>query len=80
MAGDWRVYAETLAQPGAQVAYVAQPLNHHRRHGASATARLDGAAHVAEVARVHKAVARLLGPAPGLRARQLAYRRSLAKR
>ncbi len=79
IAGDWLVYAEVLAQPGAQVAYVARPLNHHRRHGASATAQLDPAAHVAEVARVHGAVARLLGPSPGLHKRQLAYRRNLAK-
>ena len=78
IAGDWRVYAEVLAAPDVQVAYVARPLNQHRRHGESATARLDGAAHVAEVARVHKAVVRLVGPMPGLRGRQLAYRRSLA--
>ena len=80
VAGDWRVYAEMLARPGAQVAYVALPLNHHRRHGASVTARLTAAAHVAEVARVHEAVARLIGPAPGLQRRQRDYRRTLAKK
>ena len=44
VAGDWRIYAEVLAREGAQVAYVSQPLNHHRRHGASVTARNAGAA------------------------------------
>ncbi len=77
VAGDWRVYAEVLAREGAQVAYVARPLNHHRRHGASVTARMSTTAHVAEVARVHAAVARLLGPTPNLQRRQRDYRRSL---
>ncbi len=80
MAGDWRLYAEVLSQPGAQVAYVARPLNHHRRHADSVTARLEPGAHVGEVARVHDAVARLVGPDPGLRQRQRRYRRSLLKR
>ena len=79
VAGDWRVYAEVLAREGAQVAYVARPLNHHRRHGASVTARMSPTAHIAEVARVHAAVARLLGPTPSLQRRQREYRRSLAK-
>ncbi len=80
VAGDWRVYAEMLARPGAQVAYVARPLNHHRRHSSSVTSRIGAVAHVAEVARVHEAVARLLGPSPGLQKRQRDYRRSLAKK
>ncbi len=79
VAGDWRVYAEALARPGAQVAYVSRPLNRHRRHGASVTARLGAAAHAAEVARVHEVVGKLLGPDPALRQRQRRYRRSLAK-
>ena len=77
VAGDWRVYAEALARKGAQVAYVARPLNHHRRHSASVTARIGDTAHVAEVARVHAAVAKLVGPAPGLQRRQREYRRTL---
>ena len=80
VAGDWRVYAEVLARDGAQVAYVARPLNHHRRHEASVTARLSQTAHVAEVARVQAAIARLVGTAPGLQRRQRDYRRSLVKR
>ena len=79
VAGDWRVYAEMLVREGAQVAYVARPLNHHRRHGASQTARQGAAAHIAEIARVQATVARLLGPAPGLQRRQRDYRRSLLK-
>ncbi len=79
VAGDWRVYAEVLARPGAQVAYVSRPLNHHRRHGASVTARIGAAAHVAEVARVHEVVSKLLGLDPALRQRQRQYRRSLVK-
>ncbi len=79
VAGDWRVYAEVLARPGAQVAYVSRPLNRHRRHGASVTARLGAAAHVAEVARVHEVVSQLVGPDPALRQRQRRYRRSLVK-
>ena len=68
VAGDWRVYAEMLAREGARVAYVARPLNHHRRHDGSVTARQGSAAHVAEIARVHAAVARLIGPGAGLAA------------
>ena len=80
IAGDWRVYAEVLAREGAQVAYVAKPLNHHRRHAASVTARIGMAAQSAEIARVHGVVARLLGPDPALRQRQRQYRKSLADR
>ncbi len=77
VAGDWRVYAEALSRPGAQVAYVSRALNHHRRHPGSVTARLSAAAHAAEVARVHGAVSRLLGPDEELRQRQRRYRRRL---
>jgi hypothetical protein len=80
VAGDWRVYAEVLAREGAQVAYVSQPLNHHRRHPASVTARVGMAVQSAEISRVHGVVARLLDPAPGLRDRQRKYRKSLARR
>jgi hypothetical protein len=31
VAGDWRLYAELLSVPGARIAYVASPLNRHRR-------------------------------------------------
>ena len=41
MAGDWRLYAEMLSRPGSQVAYVAAPLNQHRRHARSVTHSLS---------------------------------------
>ncbi len=41
MAGDWRLYLEALALPGAKVAYEAEPLNVHRRHATSVTHALD---------------------------------------
>jgi hypothetical protein len=53
MAGDWRLYLEALSEPGARVAYEAEPLNLHRRHENSVTHSLDGALHVGEIARVH---------------------------
>ena len=78
MAGDWRLYAEVLSRAGSQVAYVAAPLNRHRRHPNSVTTGLGRAAHVAEIGRVHAAVARLLGPDAVLCRRQRSYRRSVA--
>jgi len=79
MAGDWRLYLEMLREPGARIAYVAEPLNIHRRHGNSATHRLVGQKHLGEVARIH----RLVGLQPSLldedRMRQRAYRDQLAR-
>ena len=79
LAGDWRLYAEVLACEGAQIAYVAAPLNHHRRHAESVTAVLDAAGHVAEIAHMHAVMARLVGADPALRQRQRRYRRKLVK-
>jgi hypothetical protein len=53
MAGDWRLYLQALAAPGARVAYEDTPLNVHRRHAASVTHALDGGRHVEEIARCH---------------------------
>ncbi len=79
MAGDWRLYIEMLREPGARIAYVAEPLNIHRRHGDSATHRLAGQKHLGEVARIH----RLVSDAPSLpdadRIRQRVYRTQLAR-
>ena len=77
--GDWRVYAEVLARKGAQVAYVSRPLNRHRRHPASVTARMTAAAHTAEIARVQGVVGRLVGGDAALRQRQRQYRKGLFK-
>ena len=79
MAGDWRLYIEMLRAPGARIAYVAEPLNIHRRHSQSTTHRLAGQKHLGEVARIH----RLLGRGPSLldadRIRQRSYRDQLAR-
>ncbi len=79
VAGDWRLYIELLRQEGAQVAYVAEPLNTHRRHGDSTTHRLAAQQHLGEVARIH----RLIGTQPTVlddhRTRQRAYRTQLAE-
>jgi hypothetical protein len=65
MAGDWRIYAEALAQ-GGTVAYVAQPLNTHRRHAASVTHRLPIARHLREVERMHRHMQPMLGTDPAM--------------
>jgi hypothetical protein len=54
MAGDWRIYLECLAVPGAKIAYVADPLNVHRRHAASVTHSLKAQKHVAEIEGMHR--------------------------
>ena len=77
VAGDWRIYAEALAHKGAQVAYVARPLNCHRRHAASVTAAMAHTAHAAEVGLVHDAIKRLVGTSAALQKRQKLYRDSL---
>ncbi len=70
VAGDWRIYAEALGG-GGQVAYVAEPLNTHRRHGASATGRLAPERHLDEISRMHRLLAdRLDAGDAGLRDRQ----------
>jgi hypothetical protein len=72
MAGDWRLYLEALARPGARVAYEARPLNVHRRHAQSVTHALDAGRHVEEIARCHGFAQKALGGgAP--RAAQRAY-------
>jgi glycosyltransferase involved in cell wall biosynthesis len=78
MAGDWRVYIELLAASPGHVAYVASPLNVHRRHDASVTHQLRGRRHRDEIARVHRAIRDRLGADKDLRQRQAAYLRELA--
>jgi len=56
MAGDWRLYIECLAASGAKVAYVADPLNVHRRHAQSVTHSLKAQRHVDEIAAMHRTV------------------------
>jgi len=54
MAGDWRLYLEALATPGARIAYVADPLNVHRRHAASVTHSLKAQKHIEEIDGMHR--------------------------
>lgn len=49
VAGDWRLYVELCAQPGAAVAYEAKALNGHRRHAASVTTSLNNQRHFDEI-------------------------------
>jgi hypothetical protein len=53
MAGDWRIYLECLASAGAKIAYVADPLNVHRRHAASVTHSLKAQKHIEEIGILH---------------------------
>ena len=65
MAGDWRAYAEILAE-GGRVAYVARPLNAHRRHQRSVTGRMQKQRHLEEIGRMHRHMRGVLGPRRGL--------------
>lgn len=79
LAGDWRLYLDVLVAGGGSVAWIAEPLNLHRRHGAGITARLQPAMHVAEVARLHATIRAALPEVPELAARQARYRAALAE-
>ena len=70
LAGDWRLYAEILAADGVQIAYVAAPLNHHRRHPHSVTSRLAQNIHRDEIAQLRATVSRLTGGSAVPRARR----------
>jgi len=61
MAGDWHLYVDVMTSEDCHVAYVAEPLNVHRRHASSVTHSLAAAAHVAEIERVHRLVQARLG-------------------
>jgi glycosyltransferase involved in cell wall biosynthesis len=61
MAGDWRLYLEALAAPGARIAYVADPLNVHRRHAASVTHSLKAQKHIEEIDSMHRFARERLG-------------------
>jgi len=54
LVGDWRVYLELLKLKDASVAYVADSLNIHRRHGKSVTQTLDVQQHFDEVSAMHR--------------------------
>jgi glycosyltransferase involved in cell wall biosynthesis len=73
VAGDWYLYADVLSRPGARIAYVAEPLNRHRRHQSSVTHALGARRHVDEIAEVQSFIAKLLKADPKLKRRQAAY-------
>jgi glycosyltransferase involved in cell wall biosynthesis len=73
MAGDWRIYLECLAVPGAKIAYVADPLNVHRRHAASVTHSMKAQKHVEEIASMHRAARERFGLTEGGMSTQAAY-------
>ncbi len=80
LAGDWLLYAAALAD-GGTVAYVAEPLNRHRRHGSGVTGRLSPEDHLDEIKAMHRHMRGMVGADPALRAEQrralVAARRAL---
>ena len=58
-AGDWRIYVEAC-RLGGLVHYVAEPLNHYRRHDRSVTGALNKQTHFDEIGRIHELVGREL--------------------
>jgi glycosyltransferase involved in cell wall biosynthesis len=79
VAGDWWLYADILSQPGARIAYVAEPLNRHRRHSESVTHSLDADRHIAEIAAVQGMVAQTVNADPKLLRRQARYRTEVSR-
>ena len=73
LAGDWRLYLEVLAQADGSVAWIAEPLNVHRRHRASVTRSLGARRHGQEIARMHAILRDRLALDPQAVARQAAY-------
>ncbi len=73
MAGDWRLYLECLAAPRAKIAYVADPLNVHRRHAQSVTHSLKAQTHVDEIERIHGVVRQRFSVPRAVVASQKAY-------
>jgi glycosyltransferase involved in cell wall biosynthesis len=73
MAGDWRLYLEVLAEPGARVAYETAPLNVHRRHAESVTHSLRADRHIAEIDEIQELVAQAFGLSKTIRRAQQTY-------
>lgn len=71
LAGDWRLYLALAEQEG-NIAYVATPLNIHRRHGGGVTQKLSAHAHVAEIARCQALAAKTLKLGKAAKAAQAA--------
>jgi len=79
IAGDWRLYVELLDQPDAEILYVAEPLNIHRRHQASATKSLNHDKHYKEIEFMHALIATRLNHDKIILHRQAIYRDEVAQ-
>jgi glycosyltransferase involved in cell wall biosynthesis len=73
MAGDWRLYLQSLSTSGARVGYCSEPLNTHRRHAASVTHALNADKHLAEIADCHAYVVSTFHLPPELQRAQKLY-------
>jgi hypothetical protein len=80
LAGDWRVYLEVLAEADGPVAWIAEPLNIHRRHGASVSGAPPCRDHLREIARMHNLLRDRLDLDAAAVSRQAAYRAGLSRR
>lgn len=78
MAGDWRLYVELLAHSDGHIAWVAAPLNVHRRHAASVTGALARDQQALEIGRVQAAARVSLDLDGAMVARQADYLREVA--
>ena len=72
LAGDWRLYLALMAGQEGQIAYVAEALNIHRRHGGGVTQRLSPQEHLDEIARMQTLAAEALKLGKQARAAQAA--------
>ncbi len=79
LAGDWRLYLALLTGQTGEIAYVAAPLNIHRRHAGGLTRRLSSADHIAEIARAQAFAAQALGLGAEARAAQETDRARVAE-
>jgi glycosyltransferase involved in cell wall biosynthesis len=78
MAGDWHLYVDLMTTRECNIAYVSEPLNIHRRHGASVTHSLNADSHLAEIQRIHGLVTSHLGAESPVE-RQVSYLAEAAK-
>jgi len=79
MAGDWRIYLECLSTPDAKIAYLADPLNVHRRHAQSVTHALKAQTHVDEIAAVQDVIRRRFKLPKAVLTMQSRYRDEVTK-
>ncbi|HQT42895.1 MAG TPA: glycosyltransferase, partial [Halothiobacillus sp.] len=77
VAGDWRLYLEILTHEKGRVAYVAEPLNRHRRHKDSIVGRAIAQQHIDEIQKMHEILAEKCGLDAAERANQQNYLRSV---